>query len=64
MRIEHRQSLIDNIQYHGNKCDVMPARSYSLVEQVKVGTNQKGVFSFCMCPGGFISLRQLIKMRL
>ena len=32
----------------------LPAASYSLVEQVKVGTNQKGVFSFCMCPGGFI----------
>lgn len=54
VRIEHRQSLIDNIQYHGNKCDVMPAASYSLVEQVKIGTQQKGVFSFCMCPGGFI----------
>jgi hypothetical protein len=54
VRVEHQQSLIDNIQYSGNKCDVLPAASYSLVEQVKVGTNQKGVFSFCMCPGGFI----------
>ncbi|MFN8282173.1 MAG: FAD-dependent monooxygenase [Chitinophagales bacterium] len=54
VRIEHQQNLIDTIQYHGNKCDVLPAASYSLVEQVKVGTNQKGVFSFCMCPGGFI----------
>jgi uncharacterized FAD-dependent dehydrogenase len=55
VRIEHQQSLIDSIQY---KCaDIgiyLPAASYSLVEQVKVGTNQKGVFSFCMCPGGFI----------
>lgn len=55
VRIEHQQSLIDSIQY---KCIdrgiYLPAASYSLVEQVKVGTNQKGVFSFCMCPGGFI----------
>ncbi len=55
VRIEHQQSLIDSIQY---KCTdrgmYLPAASYSLVEQVKVGTNQKGVFSFCMCPGGFI----------
>ena len=55
VRIEHQQSLIDSIQY---KCTDrgmhLPAASYSLVEQVKVGTNQKGVFSFCMCPGGFI----------
>ena len=54
VRIEHQQSLIDNIQYNGNKFDMLPAASYSLVEQVKVGKNQKGVFSFCMCPGGFI----------
>lgn len=54
VRIEHQQNLIDNIQYHGNKCDVLPAASYSLVEQIKIGTQQKGVFSFCMCPGGFI----------
>jgi len=32
----------------------LPAASYSLVEQVKLGMHQKGVFSFCMCPGGFI----------
>jgi len=55
VRIEHQQSLIDSIQY---KCTdrgmYLPAASYSLVEQVKVGTQQKGVFSFCMCPGGFI----------
>jgi len=55
VRIEHRQSLIDSIQY---KCTdrgiYLPAASYSLVEHVKTGTQQKGVFSFCMCPGGFI----------
>lgn len=52
-RIEHPQSLVDQIQYHGNTTDmaVLPAASYSLVEQV----NGKGVFSFCMCPGGIIA---------
>lgn len=52
-RIEHPQSLVDNIQYHENKrlMSVLPPASYSLVEQV----NGKGVFSFCMCPGGIIA---------
>lgn len=55
VRIEHQQSLIDSIQYKcADRGIYLPAASYSLVEQVKVGTNQKGVFSFCMCPGGFI----------
>ena len=52
VRIEHPQSLIDNIQYH---CPVrdehLPPASYSLVQQV----NGRGVFSFCMCPGGIIA---------
>jgi hypothetical protein len=52
VRVEHPQSLIDNIQYHSNKRDdLLPPASYSLVEQV----NDKGVFSFCMCPGGIIA---------
>jgi uncharacterized FAD-dependent dehydrogenase len=52
VRIEHPQQLIDNIQYH---CPVrdehLPPASYSLVKQV----NERGVFSFCMCPGGIIA---------
>ncbi|HPT44211.1 MAG TPA: FAD-binding protein, partial [Paludibacteraceae bacterium] len=45
------QSLIDNIQYHTvKKNDFLPAASYALVEQV----NGRGVYSFCMCPGGHI----------
>lgn len=52
VRIEHPQALIDQIQYH---CPVrnafLPPASYSLVEQV----NGRGVFSFCMCPGGIIA---------
>ncbi|MBS1640717.1 MAG: FAD-dependent oxidoreductase [Bacteroidetes bacterium] len=52
VRIEHPQSLIDSIQYHNTERDIcLPPSSYSLVEQV----NGKGVFSFCMCPGGIIA---------
>jgi uncharacterized protein len=55
VRVEHPQSLIDSIQYH---CDVrddyLPAASYSLVHQTYYQDAKKGVFSFCMCPGGFI----------
>ena len=51
VRIEHQQSLIDSIQY---SCDIrdehLPAAAYKLVNQVK----NRGVYSFCMCPGGFI----------
>lgn len=56
LRVEHSQQFIDRIQYH---CPVdrgpyLPASSYSLVHQAQVNGNQRGVFSFCMCPGGFI----------
>lgn len=56
VRIEHSQNLIDQIQYH---CEVdrgpyLPASSYSLVQQTQFKGKQRGVFSFCMCPGGFI----------
>jgi len=56
VRIEHSQQLIDRIQYH---CQVdrgpfLPASSYSLVQQTMHEGKQRGVFSFCMCPGGFI----------
>ncbi len=51
VRVEHPQELIDLIQYHGVKRDeFLPASSYNLVHQV----NGRGVYSFCMCPGGFI----------
>lgn len=55
VRVEHQQQLIDSIQY---KCEDrgnwLPAASYSLVSQEQVNGSTKGVFSFCMCPGGFI----------
>ncbi len=52
VRIEHPQHIIDSIQYHceGKRSDLLPAAAYSLVQQV----NDRGVYSFCMCPGGFI----------
>ena len=56
VRVEHRQQLIDNIQYHcrGDRGPYLPAAAYTLVHQAKIDGNDKGVFSFCMCPGGFI----------
>lgn len=52
VRIEHPQSVIDRAQYH---CEIrsehLPPAYYSLVEQV----GGRGVFSFCMCPGGVIA---------
>ncbi|MCX7637899.1 MAG: FAD-binding protein [Cyclobacteriaceae bacterium] len=55
VRVEHPQQLIDSIQYHcaGPRERWLPASSYSLVHQFKTH-KKRGVFSFCMCPGGFI----------
>lgn len=52
VRVEHPQHIIDSIQYHcsGIRNELLPAASYSLVHQI----NGRGVYSFCMCPGGFI----------
>jgi uncharacterized FAD-dependent dehydrogenase len=55
VRVEHQQSLIDSIQYRSaDRGPYLPASSYSLVSQVNYQGEDKGVFSFCMCPGGFI----------
>ena len=56
VRVEHQQELIDNIQYHceGGRGEYLPAAPYSLVHQAHYDGKQRGVFSFCMCPGGFI----------
>jgi uncharacterized protein len=52
VRVEHPQQIIDAIQYHckGERNPILPAAAYNLVHQVK----GRGVYSFCMCPGGFI----------
>jgi uncharacterized FAD-dependent dehydrogenase len=54
VRVEHPQDLINSIQYHcrAGSCDPsLPPASYSLAQQI----DSRGVFSFCMCPGGIIA---------
>lgn len=50
VRIEHPQMLIDEIRYHKNKTPELPAASYTMTCQI----DNRGVYSFCMCPGGII----------
>ncbi len=52
VRLEHPQKLIDQIQYHRKegRGEYLPAAEYSFVTQVQ----GRGVYSFCMCPGGFV----------
>ena len=52
VRLEHQAELIDQIQYHNKEGRglYLPAAEYSFVTQVK----ERGVYSFCMCPGGFV----------
>ena len=52
VRLEHPQELIDQIQYHNPKGrgEYLPAAEYNFVTQVE----GRGVYSFCMCPGGFV----------
>lgn len=52
VRIEHPQALIDSIQYHcAERSPYLPAAAYNFAHQ----TEEKGVYSFCMCPGGIIA---------
>ena len=52
VRLEHPQQQIDQLQYHRRegRGDYLPAAEYSYVAQVE----GRGVYSFCMCPGGFV----------
>lgn len=50
VRVEHPRTLIDSIQYHGNKQASLSAAEYRVTVQVQ----ERGVYSFCMCPGGFV----------
>lgn len=51
VRVEHPQELINEIRYHGSgRNPYLPAASYNIARQVE----GRGVYSFCMCPGGFI----------
>lgn len=49
VRVEHPRKLIDDIQYH-KKTEGLPAAEYRVVAQAE----DRGVYSFCMCPGGFV----------
>ncbi len=52
VRLEHPSKLIDQIQYHNRegKGKYLPTAEYNFVTQVE----ERGVYSFCMCPGGFV----------
>ena len=51
IRLEHPQQIINSIQYHTHKYDpYLPPATYALTQQI----NGRGVYSFCMCPGGII----------
>ena len=55
VRVEHEQSLIDRLQYNlPQRGTDLPAAAYALKCQVERQGVERGVFSFCMCPGGFI----------
>lgn len=56
VRVEHSQAFVDQVQYRcgSDRGLYLPAASYSLVEQTLYRGIKRGVFSFCMCPGGFI----------
>ena len=55
VRIEHPQALVDSVQYKTpERSPHLPASSYSLVCQSEYQGKQRGVFSFCMCPGGLV----------
>jgi len=51
VRVEHKQEWLDELQYHGRRqADGLPPAFYEMAAQVR----ERGVFSFCMCPGGWI----------
>jgi uncharacterized protein len=61
VRIEHPQAFVDKAQYHNAvRPAYLPPASYSLVQQV----DGRGVFSFCMCPGGIIATASTQQNRL
>lgn len=51
MRVEHPQRMINNQQYNGQTNRLLPAASYKLTANLP---NGRGVYSFCMCPGGYV----------
>jgi uncharacterized FAD-dependent dehydrogenase len=57
LRVEHPQGRIDRMQYHmAVRGGLLPPASYALAAQTRIDGQKRGVFSFCMCPGGTIVL--------
>ncbi|MBN1105655.1 MAG: FAD-dependent monooxygenase [Deltaproteobacteria bacterium] len=55
LRVEHPQSIVDAMQYHsGTRDPLLPPASYFLAAQTHIDGHKRGVFTFCMCPGGSI----------
>ncbi|MBR5347942.1 MAG: FAD-dependent oxidoreductase [Lachnospiraceae bacterium] len=55
VRVMHPQSMIDHDQYKGAELQYgLPAASYKLTAQVGLGQDPRSVYSFCMCPGGYV----------
>ena len=54
VRVEHPQSLVNRMRYRGQWEEGMPPAEYSFVKQVEYEGVERGVFSFCMCPGGVL----------
>lgn len=51
VRVEHKQTMINHSQYGMEKNKILPAAPYKVAEQLD---NGRGVYSFCMCPGGYV----------
>lgn len=51
MRVEHPQSMINRCQYKGADMEYLPTAAYKLTTNLE---NKRGVYSFCMCPGGYV----------
>lgn len=51
VRIQHKQEMINESQYGENHSNLLPTASYKLTHRA---TNNRGVYTFCMCPGGFV----------
>lgn len=51
VRVEHKQAMIQENQYGKEMADKLPAAAYKMTEQVSTG---RGVYTFCMCPGGYV----------
>ena len=51
VRVEHPQTLIDHSQYGRDRGNDLPAAAYKLTENLE---NGRGVYTFCMCPGGYV----------